>query len=121
MLVGALYLSMTLAATEEMILIAYQMSNWHTVALVLFTLALMHGFVYAVKHQRGETARAEESFVSVFLRFTMAGYSVALLVSAYILWTFGRMDDTGAEVIIKSIVVLGFPSALGASAARLIL
>jgi putative integral membrane protein (TIGR02587 family) len=121
MLVGAVYLSMTLAATEEMILIAYQMSNWHSVALVLFTLVIMHGFVYAVKHQRGETSRAEESFVSVFLRLTVVGYVVALLVSAYILWTFGRTDDTGAEDVIKSIVVLGFPAALGASAARLIL
>jgi putative integral membrane protein (TIGR02587 family) len=121
MLVGAVYLSMTLAATEEMILIAYQMSNWHAVALVLFTLAVMHGFVYAVKHTRGETSGSEESFVSVFLRFTVVGYIVALLVSAYILWTFGRTDDTGAEEIIKAVIVLGFPSALGASASRLIL
>jgi putative integral membrane protein (TIGR02587 family) len=121
MLVGAVYLSMTLAATEEMILIAYQMSNWHAVALVLFTLAVMHGFVYAVKHQRGETSTPEESFVSVFLRFTVVGYVVALLISAYILWTFGRMDETGAEELVKSIVVLGFPSALGASASRLLL
>jgi len=121
MLVGAVYLSMTLAATEEMILIAYQMSNWHAVALVLFSLVVMHGFVYAVKHQRGETSKEKESFVSVFLRFTVVGYVVALLVSAYILWTFGRTDASGAEVVVKSIIVLGFPSALGASASRLIL
>jgi putative integral membrane protein (TIGR02587 family) len=121
MLVGAVYLSMTLAATEEMILIAYQMSNWHAVALMIFTLAIMHGFVYAVKHHRGETNGAGKSFGSVFLRFTVVGYGVALLVSAYILWTFGRMDGGGAEETIKAIVVLGFPSALGASASRLIL
>ena len=121
MMVGAVYLSMTLAATEEMILIAYQMSNWHSVALILFTLAVMHGFVYAVKHQRGETIAAEESFLSVFLRFTVVGYAVALLVSVYILWTFGRTADTGAEEIVKAAIVLGFPSALGASASRLIL
>jgi len=121
MLVGAVYLSMTLAATEEMILIAYQMTSWHAVALLLFSLVVMHGFVYAVKHQRGETGAAEESFASVFLRFTVVGYTVALLISAYILWTFGRMDETGAEEIVKAIIVLGFPSALGASASRLIL
>lgn len=121
MLVGAVYLSMTLAATEEMILIAYQMSNWHAVALAFFTLALMHGFVYAVKHTRGETNGAEESFAGIFLRFTVVGYTVALLVSAYILWTFGRMDGTGAGETIKAVIVLGFPSALGAAASRLIL
>lgn len=121
MLVGAVYLSMTLAATEEMVLIGYQMSNWHTVALMLFTLAIIHGFVYAVKHQRGETNGANESFASVFARYTVVGYAVALLVSGYILWTFGRTDGMGAEEIVKSVVVLGFPSALGAAASRLIL
>lgn len=120
MIVGAILLSMTLAATEEMILIAYQMTEWHAIALVLFTLAIMHGFVYAVKHQRGETA-SHESFMSVFARFTVVGYAVALLVSAYILWTFGRMDGTGTEETVKAVVVLGFPAALGASASRLIL
>jgi putative integral membrane protein (TIGR02587 family) len=121
MMVGAVYLSLTLAATEEMILIAYQMTNWHTIGLVVFSLAVMHGFVYAVKHTRGETNGAEESFASVFLRFTVVGYVVALLVSAYILWTFGRMDDTGFEETLKAVIVLGFPSALGAAASRLIL
>jgi putative integral membrane protein (TIGR02587 family) len=85
------------------------------------TLAIMHGFVYAIKHHRGETNDSDESFVSVFARFTVVGYTVALLVSAYILWTFGRMDGTGAVEIIKAVVVLGFPAALGASASRLIL
>ena len=120
MIVGAILLSMTLAATEEMILIAYQMTEWHAIALVLFTLAIMHGFVYAVKHQRGETA-SHESVMSIFARFTVVGYAVALLVSAYILWTFGRMDGTGTEETVKAVVVLGFPAALGASASRLIL
>ncbi len=121
MIIAAILLSMTLAATEEMILIAYQMTEWHAVALVFVTLAIMHGFVYGIKHHRGETADGDSSFASVFARFTVVGYAVALLVSAYILWTFGRMDGTGAEETVKAIVVLGFPSALGASASRLLL
>jgi len=121
MVIGAVYLSITLAATEEMVLIAYQMTEWHAVALVLFTLAIMHGFVYAIKHHRGDTNGSDESFISVFARFTVVGYAVALLVSAYVLWTFGRMDNTGTVEIIKAVVVLGFPAALGASASRLIL
>jgi putative integral membrane protein (TIGR02587 family) len=121
MMVGAVYLSLTLAATEEIVLIAYQMSSWQSIALVLFSLAVMHGFVYAVKHARGETNGAEESFVSVFLRFTVVGYVAALLVGAYILWTFGRTDETGAEEALKAVIVLGFPAALGAAASRLIL
>lgn len=121
MIVGAILLSMTLAATEEMILIAYQMTEWHTVALVLVTLAITHGFVFAVKHHRGEVVHSHESFLSFFARYTIVSYAVALLISAYILWTFGRMDGTGAEEIVKATIVLGFPASLGASASRLIL
>lgn len=121
MIVGAVFLSMTLAATEEMVLIAYQMTVRHTIALVLITLVIMHGFVHAIKHLRGETVKPDESFFSIFARYTAVGYAIALLVSAFILWTFGRMDGTGAEEIVKATVVLGFPAALGASAARLIL
>lgn len=121
MIVGAILLSMTLAATEEMILIAYQMTEWHTVALILITLAITHGFVYAVKHGRGEVVHSHESFPSFFARYTVVSYAVALLISAYILWTFGRMDGTGAEETVKAVVVLGFPASLGAAASRLIL
>ena len=38
MTVGAVFLSMSLAATEEMVLISYQMTDWHTLALMIFTM-----------------------------------------------------------------------------------
>jgi uncharacterized membrane protein len=37
------------------------------------------------------------------------------------LWTFGRTDGTALQEIISAVVVLGFPCAIGAAAARLIL
>jgi uncharacterized membrane protein len=57
----------------------------------------------------------------VFLRFTIVGYATALLISVFILWTFGRTDGLTVGQIIQATVVLGFPAALGAGAARLIL
>ena len=58
---------------------------------------------------------------SEFLRFTVVGYAIALVISAYLLWTFGRFDATGWEERITAVVVLGFPATVGAAAARLIL
>ena len=64
---------------------------------------------------------AADFFWGVFFRFTIVGYSVALLLSLYVLWTFGRLDGAAAAEIIMAMLVLGFPAALGAAAARLIL
>ncbi|HCD82660.1 MAG TPA: TIGR02587 family membrane protein, partial [Agrobacterium sp.] len=48
MMVGALFLSLNVAPTEEMILIAYKVTPYHILALCLVSIAIMHGFVYAL-------------------------------------------------------------------------
>ncbi|MGY1836910.1 DUF2391 family protein [Blastococcus sp. SYSU DS0510] len=42
-------------------------------------------------------------------------------MSAYLLWTLGRFDDTGLLMVVTETVVLALPASLGAAAARLIL
>jgi len=122
MAVGAVFLSMSVAPTEEMNLISYRMTDWHTIALAVVTLLLMHAFVYAVEFSGHEKAISpDKSFLSVFLRFTVVGYAIVLLISFYILWTFGSLDDMAFAEKLKTTIVLGFPAAIGASASRLIL
>jgi putative integral membrane protein (TIGR02587 family) len=121
MLCGALFLAFNVAPTEEMILLAYIMRAWHVLALVALSLVVMHGFVYALDFRGGHQITPGTSVWSVFLRYTVTGYALALLVSAYVLWTFGRLDETGIAERITTVVVLGFPAAVGAAAARLIL
>lgn len=117
MLVGALFLSLNTAPTEEMIQIAYKMTPWHGIGLLVLTVAVMHGFVYGRDPQGDD----EEPGWSNFLRFTLVGYALALLISLYTLWTFGRMDAVGGEPLVMSVLVLGFPAGLGAAAARVLL
>ena len=121
MAAGALFLAFNLAPTEEMPLIAYIMGPERVLAMVALSLALMHAFVYAVEFSGQEVIHPDTPFWSVFLRFTVVGYAVALLISAYVLWTFGRLDDTGGGEALTNVLVLGFPAAVGAAAARLIL
>lgn len=120
MLVGAAFLALNVAPTEEMVLIAHQSGRWHSVALALVSLALMHGIVYLVGFSGQEETPPGTSAWSLFLRFTVVGYALALLVSAYALWSFGRADGLDPAVFARVVVVLGFPAALGAAAARLI-
>lgn len=121
MVAGAIFLAFNVAPTEEMILIAFRMTPWHALALAAVSLAIMHAMVYAVEF-RGAHPRPEGVTTwGLFLRFTVVGYAIALVVSAYVLWTFGRYES-GAHVLwVIEAVVLGFPAALGAAAARLII
>lgn len=122
MTVGALYLSSSLASTEEMMLISYKMKPASVVALMVFTLVVMHGFVYAVVAQ-GKAAVPSDVFPfwTVLVRFTFVGYGIALLVSLFMLWTFGRTGGLALGQLVQATIVLGCPAALGAGAARLIL
>ena len=122
MAVGALYLSANVASTEEMVLISYKMTPTHVLLLLVFSLLIMHAFVYAVVAQGKSPVPSDTiPFWTVFARITIVGYAIALLVSLYILWTFERTEGMAVGQIIQATIVLGFPAALGAGAGRLIL
>ena len=121
MAAGALFLAFNVAPTEEILLIAFKLPTWHALALPILSLLLMHAFVYAVEF-RGESDIPEGTPQwSVFVRFTVAGYAVALVISVYVLWTLGRTDGLALSEWVALSLVLGFPAAIGAAAARLIL
>lgn len=119
--VGALFLNLNVAPTEEMILLSYKMSPWHALVIVAASLVVMHSFVYALSFRGShDLAEATPSW-HAFVRFTLPGYVIAGLISAYCLWTFHRTDDIGTTQALMAVVVLSFPGAIGAAAARLIL
>jgi len=119
--VGAIFLAFQLAPTEEIILIGYMMTEVHAALLVLVSLCMMQAFLSSIERRPKVPIFSAGFFWNVFLRFTIVGYAVALLLSFYVLWTFGRVDGIAALDIVKASVVLGFPAALGAATARLIL
>ncbi len=84
----------------------------------MFSLLVMHAFVYVLEFKGGQDA--PESLGLTFLVFTGGAYVVALAVSAYLLWTFGRYGGTGLETRVMEMVVLGLPAGVGAAAARLV-
>ncbi|HEX2205829.1 MAG TPA: TIGR02587 family membrane protein [Longimicrobium sp.] len=121
MVAGAVFLAFNVAPTEEMVLIAYQMTPWHAVALAAVSIAVMHAFVYSVDFRGAAVIPPGTPGWSIFLRYTVVGYAVTLGVSAYVLWTFGRFEDHAYTLYVMQTVVLGFPASLGAAGARLVL
>lgn len=120
MLIGAVFLAMNVAPTEEIYLIAFQMEHWQLVGLALLSLLMMHGFVYALEFTGQEPDHQRYPAGIVFLRFTVVGYAIALSMSFYLLWTFGSLEGLGLEKMIETTIVLGFPASLGAAASRLL-
>jgi putative integral membrane protein (TIGR02587 family) len=120
MLAGALFLAFNVAPTEEMILIGYKMTPWHSLALILASMLLLHVLVFAVGFAGQEDAPEGYGAARRFLVFTVPGYAIALVVSLYVLWTFGRVDGHAMHTVAGTVVVLGFPAAIGAAIARLV-
>jgi putative integral membrane protein (TIGR02587 family) len=120
MAAGALFLAFNVAPTEEMILIGFKMSPGQGIALVLFSILLLHAFVYSVGFAGQEEPPEGSGFAARFFGYTIAGYGIAVLVSLYVLWTFGRTDGADLGQIATMTAVLAFPGALGAAIARLV-
>ncbi|MFB4375453.1 TIGR02587 family membrane protein [Agrobacterium sp. CR_3] len=123
MVVGALFLSLNVAPTEEMILIAYKVTPYHILALCLLSVAIMHGFVYALHFKGSHQLHEGQKWWQSFIRFTLPGYviAIAIAISIYTLWTFERLDHTSLSQIMNAAVILGVPASIGAASARLIL
>ncbi|WP_432484513.1 TIGR02587 family membrane protein [Kineococcus esterisolvens] len=118
MAAGAVVVAANIAPTEEVVLIAARMSPVHGAVLIAFELALMHAFVYGLRFRSGTSLQG--GTWKVLLTWTVIAHVIALGVSAYLLWTFGRFDGTGLSQVVMETVVLALPAGLGAAAARLV-
>lgn len=121
MAAGALFLAFNVAPTEEVTRVALLASAWHLLALVGVTLVGMHAFVYALEFRGQEAAGPGAPGWSAFLRFTLVGWGIAVAISAWMLWTFGRLDGLALAAALRTVLVLAIPASIGAAAARVIL
>lgn len=118
---GAVLFASNVAPTEEIVLIALEATRWKIVGLALLSLALAAVVLFYSDFRGAEEARGgDQGLGSVAFRVSL-NYAVALAVSAFILWFFGRFDGASPGTILSQTVALGVASSLGASAGRLLL
>ena len=117
MAAGALFFALNIAPTEEMILIAYKAEPAHALALVAVSILLLHLIVFKAGFAGQEEA---DRPAAAFLHFTLPGYAIALGISLFALFVFGRIDGHSVAGVVQTVIVLGFPAAIGAAAARLL-
>jgi len=121
MAVGALFLAFNVAPTEEVLIISQRLGGLLTLLLLLATLLTMHALVYGAAFRGQPLDHVHAPWWSVFARFTVVGYAIAIVLCGFLLWTFGRLDGMPVPVAMAAVVVLAFPAAVGAASARLLL
>ena len=119
-LCGAVLFAANVAPTEEIVMIAVEVSAWRLLGLAALSLALSALVLYysefagSKRHVRFD--RHHDVLVGV-----VVSYAVALLASAAILLFFGRFDGQALATCVAQTVVLGVAATLGSSAGRLLL
>ncbi|MDQ3753910.1 MAG: TIGR02587 family membrane protein, partial [Acidobacteriota bacterium] len=117
---GAALFAANVAPTEEIVLIAAQISVWRILALALLSLALGALILYYSDFMGAHKFVHFDAHHDVLVGMAVT-YAVALAVSALILWFFGRFDGQPLIGCLAQTVVLGVAAMMGAAAGRLLL
>lgn len=113
--VGAIFLALNVAPTDEVQIIASSISPPQAILLAGVSFIALD-LIVMVADPGARRARWP-----VQVRRAFAGYGICLALSGAVLWFFGRLDGVAPSEAVEFIIVLAFPAALGAGAARLIL
>lgn len=119
-LCGAVLVGANVAPTEEILMLAVEISPWRLLGLALVSIAL-GALILFYSDFAGAQKYAPADEISKVVFGTVITYTVALVASAAILWFFGRFDGNAPAICLAQTVVLGVAATLGASAGRLLL
>ena len=122
---GALFFALNVAPTEEPMIVGIHNEWWLILLLLVLMVPLSLAIVFYADFRGSHRGRREAGPVSPVLTplgETVVSLVAALLVSALLLWFFGRIGPgVGSAATIHQIVSLGFVAVIGSSAARLLL
>ena len=119
---GALFLTLTIAPTQEVQKLATEVPTLMLPVLILATIALTYGIVFEAGFRGQARRRSSAGPFQGPMTETVMAYLVALGTCLALLWLYGRIDtETTWHVAYAQVIVLGLPAAVGAAAGRLAL
>lgn len=117
---GALFLSLNIAPTEEVAIIAAELSNLHLIVVMLFSLLVSYMIVFEAGFHNEARRHSSPGLLQRPITETVVAYVVSLVVCGLTMWFVGALpSDPSFGAVIGMVVVLGFPGSLGAAAGRL--
>lgn len=118
---GAFFVCFNIAPTEEVQLLASQMSPAHLVALMVLSLAIGYAIVFEAEFLGIGRRRAQIGPFQQPSAETTLSYCVALVVAGALLFLLGRVEPGDpARDIVAQTIVLGLPATIGGAAGRLV-
>ena len=119
---GASFVGMAIAPTEEIPMLAAEMSYAHELALIALSLLLTYAIVFESGFDPQAGGAGNEGPFHRPITETALAYLVALLVAFLILFLFDqiKLGDPLTSVVSQTLV-LGLPAAIGGAAGRLVI
>ncbi len=117
---GAVLFAMNIAPTEEVMMIAVEITHIQVMGLALASMAIGISILYYIDFAGSNRFVGGEGYLRV-LSGGVIMYAIALGSAAVMLWFYGHFDGVALSTKIAQLVVLGVASTLGASAGRLLL
>jgi putative integral membrane protein (TIGR02587 family) len=117
---GAVLFAANVAPTEEIFIIATQSNAFKLIGMALLSM-LLGTLILFYSNFTGAQSFSQSRGIKTVFSGAIITYAISLVVSAAILWVFGRFDGTSVIVCLAETVVLGVAATLGASAGRLLL
>jgi len=119
---GAVFFALNIAATEEPMMIGLQMLTVQTLILLILTVLAVFAITYSLEFRGGIAHRKEVRWWHVLFNDSFSTCFTAIAIAAGALFLFGRINtDTGLLSALQMTVALGFPTAIGAAFARLLI
>lgn len=117
---GAVLFAANVAPTEEIVVIAIEISWLRLMGLAILSLVVAFVILH-FSDFKGADRFVRADHPTVILLGIFLTYSIALIASGLILWFFGRFDGVSLLTALSQTIVLAVAATLGASAGRLLL
>ena len=116
--IGATFICLSIAATDEVPMLASAMSPAWLLVVIVSSLAASYAVVFVADFSRQDQRHAHEGVFQRPASETIACYLVSLIIAAALLWFFQRDLQPWNDGLAR-VIVLGFPATIGGAAGRL--
>jgi putative integral membrane protein (TIGR02587 family) len=119
--IASVLVAANIAPTDELAVLGMYLSPLNLAALMLLSMALTAGILFYANFTGARAHIPEDLTRMHVVSRTVSFYLVALLVSALMLWFFGRFEGASLMHATSATISLGLVATFGASAGRLLL
>lgn len=119
-LMGAVFVSISIAPTDEVVMLAASSSPIELIILIAASLYISYGIVFAAKFTNYRKRRQQQGLFQSPQSETITSYLISLVAGMVLLWFFQQLTfDDPWFIWLRYGIILGFPASIGGAAGRL--